>query len=109
MPASGLLWKNCASRVGSTPGTGTCAMKRKMTRITAVKISFRRRSGRFQALVSALSIVLAAFGGARSGAPPRLSLALLGPDVDRPRRLAVRDRHVLGDDVAPIAVHFLHT
>src|SRR5438309_11032186 len=98
MPASGFAWKNCDSRLGSTPGTGTCAMKRKITRMTPVKISFRRRSGRFQALARALSIVPDGGVGGRVEAAASLRLALLRRHVHFAALLAVRDGHVGGVD-----------
>src|SRR5262245_43769745 len=102
MPPSGLFWKNCASRVVSTPGTGTCAMKRKMTSATAVKISFRRRSGRFQALTRALSIRPAAL------ARPLLARARLHARVDAHALVAALAwRHVPGGDRPLLGVHFL--
>src|SRR5947209_8074919 len=80
-------------------------MKRKMTRMTAVKISFRRRSGRFQAPSSALSIALAAFG--RLVAPSLLGGAALRLHVDVARRLAVSDRDVASVDRPPLAARLL--
>src|SRR5262245_1469782 len=102
MPPSGLFWKNWARRLASTPGTGTWAMKRKMISATAVKISLRRRSGRFQALMRALSIRLAAF------ASPLLARPRLHARVDAHALVgALARRHVAGADRPSLGLHLL--
>src|SRR5262245_6005312 len=102
MPPSGLFWKNWARRLASTPGTGTWATKRKMISATPVKISLRRRSGRFQALMSALSIRLAAL------ARPLLARPRFHAGVHAHALLGARARgHVLGGHRSSLGLHLL--